>query len=144
MSYGPCIAASCDRVVAASELQLPLVFIMDLPISGLLCVAHLKVALAAKRKAWPACQCGRPKYLDRPGVCEACAHGLGPPAALAEIPEPPAPIAALAPNVERPRERRGMCGGLADRCPNPGTLRAGGRYCSTCLPSGPISASIPA
>lgn len=138
----PCIAPSCERTTAVWELQLPPVFIMQLPISELLCAEHLRVALRAKRKVWPSCEgCGRPKYLDRPGRCAACAHGLGPPLPALELAEP-APIGAVSPDVSVPAHRVGKCLGFADTCPNSGTLRPGGRYCQEHLQSGPSRVSV--
>ncbi len=138
---GTCIAPECGAVTASVELQLPAVSIMDLPLTACLCGDHFRLVRATAPKVWPRCECGRPKYLDRPGVCAACVHGLGPPIPAPEVAEP-APIRAVSPDVSVPAHRLGRCLALADTCPNAGTLRPGGRYCAEHLPSGPSRVSV--
>ncbi len=135
------MAPGCEAAVAAWALALPAAFVEAQPLASVLCGEHLGVAIRARRKVWPSCECGRPKYLDRPGCCAACAHGLGPPVSAPEVAEP-APIRAVSPDVSVPAHRLGMCLGAGDTCPNPGTLRPGGRYCAEHLPSGPSRVSV--
>lgn len=103
------------------------------PAAELLCREHLRDFVRAKRaserrKVYQAsrvfCACGNEKYLDRPGPCERCRLGLGPPPP-AHVPQVIAPIVSDAPQ----RMKITGCYGDGGRCPKPGQLYPGGSYC---------------